>query len=90
MQRNHVSINRREEEIPDIKKDKILSAKVIRKREHVYRPNKVGVDEPPLENPKTAEEKELAETSDTNDETPEDKSEASDQASDDSDEKPEE
>ena len=90
LQRTHVSINRREEEIPDIKKDKILSAKVIRKREHVYRPNKVGVDEPPLENPKTAEEKELAETSDTNDETPEDKSEASDQASDDSDEKPEE
>ena len=57
LQRTHVPINRREEEIPDIKKDKILSAEVIRKRDHVYRPNKVGVDEPPLETAKTDEVK---------------------------------
>ena len=90
LQRTHVSINRREEEIPDIKKDKIISAKVIRKREHAYRPNKAGVDEPPLENPEAAKKKEPTETTDANDKTSEDKSEAADQASDDSDEKPEE
>jgi len=56
LQRTHVLINRREEEIPDVKKDKILSAEVIRKRDHVYRPNKVGVDEPPLEEPPSDDE----------------------------------
>lgn len=62
LQRTHVLINRREEEIPDIKKDKILSAKVIRKREHVYRPNKVGEEEPPLEDPVAAKDEAPTET----------------------------
>ncbi len=56
LQRSHVSVNRREEPIPDITKDKIISAEVVRKRDHVYRPNKVGVDEPPLEEPKDKKE----------------------------------
>ena len=73
LQRTHVPINRREEEIPDIKKDKILSAEVIRKRDHVYRPNKVGVDEPPLETAKSDEE-EPVEKSEANDTTNEEES----------------
>ena len=60
IQRTHVSINGRGERIPDIKKDQIVSAKVIRKRNHVYRPNKVGVDEPPLEQPKASEEEQTS------------------------------
>jgi cyclophilin family peptidyl-prolyl cis-trans isomerase len=62
LKRTHVVINRREEEIPDIKKDQIVSAEVIRKRDHVYRPNKVGVDEPPLEEPGDADKSEPKET----------------------------
>jgi len=74
LQRTHVLINGREEEIPDITKDKILSATVIRKREHVYRPNKVGVKEPPLEDPVASKEEEPMEKpesdDDANDEEP--------------------
>ncbi len=35
----------RDVELPGVTKDKIVSAEVIRKRDHRYRPNKVGVDE---------------------------------------------
>ena len=75
LQRTHVLINRREEEIPDIQKDKILSAEVIRKREHVYRPNKVGVDEPPLEEPPSDDE-ETSEAAMKQDKADEDESDA--------------
>ena len=34
-----------EPELPGVVKDKIISAEVLRKRDHRYRPNKVGVDE---------------------------------------------
>ncbi len=61
LQRTHVVINRREEEIPDIKKDQIVSAKVLRKRDHVYRPNKVGVNEPPLDKPSASQEESTGE-----------------------------
>lgn len=35
----------RDVELPGVTKDKIISAEVLRKRKHRYRPNKVGVDE---------------------------------------------
>jgi len=37
--------NNQEVELPGVTKDKIISAQVLRKRKHRYRPNKVGVDE---------------------------------------------
>ena len=37
--------NGRDVKLPGVVKDKIISAEVLRKRDHVYRPNKVGVDE---------------------------------------------
>ena len=37
--------NNQEVELPGVTKDKIISAEVLRKRKHRYRPNKVGVDE---------------------------------------------
>jgi cyclophilin family peptidyl-prolyl cis-trans isomerase len=84
LQRTHVPINGREEEIPDIKKDEILSAEVIRKRDHVYRPNKVGVDEPPLETPETVDEDPpVADDTATKDETANRESDAADQDADD-------
>ena len=44
--RTHTSAaNGQDVELPGVVKDKIISAEVLRKREHVYRPNKVGVDE---------------------------------------------
>ena len=81
IQRTHLPINGREEVIPDIKKDKILDAEVIRKRDHVYRPNKVGVDEPPLEDPKAMKpeepnEKEAADGKPSADKATEDESSA--------------
>lgn len=45
LQRTHVTINGREEEIPDVTADRILSAEVVRKRDHEYRPNRVGEDD---------------------------------------------
>lgn len=74
LQRTHVVINGREEEIPDIEKDQILSAKVIRKRDHVYRPNKAGVDEPPLEELKASEEKQPTKEAKSEDPATEDES----------------
>ncbi len=48
--RTHVSgANGQDVEIPGVTKDKILSAEVIRKRDHQYRPNKVGVDDAALD-----------------------------------------
>lgn len=44
--RTHISINGREEPIPNIEKDKIISAEVIRKRDHEYKPVKVGDPDP--------------------------------------------
>lgn len=38
-----------DQRMPDVKADKIISAKVLRKRDHRYRPNKVGVDEAALD-----------------------------------------
>ncbi len=38
----HKSPTGREEPIPNLTKDKIISAEVIRKRDHLYRPNRVG------------------------------------------------
>jgi len=44
--RTHASgANGQEVELPGVTKDKIISAEVLRKRKHRYRPNKVGVDE---------------------------------------------
>ena len=84
LQRTHVPINGREEEIPDIKKDKILSAEVIRKRNHVYRPNKVGVDELPLETPETVDEDPpVADDTAPNDETANRETDSADQDSED-------
>ena len=42
IERTHLSINGQEEPIPNIEKDKIVKAEVIRKRDHDYRPVKVG------------------------------------------------
>ena len=44
--RTHTSgANGQDVELPGVVKDKIISAEVLRKRDHRYRPNKVGVDE---------------------------------------------
>lgn len=40
--------------LPDVKQDKIITAEVLRKRKHRYRPNKVGVDEEALDRAEAA------------------------------------
>ena len=51
LQITHLSINGQEQPIPGIEKDKIISAEVIRKRDHEYKPKKVGEQEPVAEAP---------------------------------------
>lgn len=68
--------NGREQPIGKVKKDKILSAEVLRKRDHVYRPRKVGEPEPPPEvkKEKAAEPEKMEEkTGEKKDDNPEDK-----------------
>ena len=45
-----------EEPIPDVTKEKIISAEVLRKRDHKYRPKKVGVEDEPEEKEKPKKE----------------------------------
>ena len=45
VERTHISINGAEQPIPNIEKDKIISAEVIRKRDHEYKPKKVGEED---------------------------------------------
>lgn len=44
--RTHIQINNDEQPIPNTEKDKIISAEVIRKRDHEYRPTKLGESDP--------------------------------------------
>jgi len=44
LHRTHLTINGQEQLIPSVEKDKIISAEVIRKRDHEYKPDKVGGD----------------------------------------------
>ena len=44
----------RNAKLPDVKPDKIITAEVLRKRDHRYRPNKVGVDEEALDRAEAA------------------------------------
>jgi len=59
--RTHISAEhtatRREEPIPGVTKDKIIKAEVVRKRDHKYRPKKIGVEEEPEEKEEVKEEK---------------------------------
>ncbi len=60
-----LTASRREEPIPGVTKDKIIKAEVVRKRDHKYRPKKVGVEEEPEETaPKTKEMKATEKTTD--------------------------
>ena len=71
IERTHISINGAEQPIPNIEKDKIISAEVIRKRDHEYQPKKIGeeskpepkLDAPPrdpnLTQPETTEDEEM-------------------------------
>jgi cyclophilin family peptidyl-prolyl cis-trans isomerase len=44
LHRTHLSINDRDEPIPKVEKDTIISAEVIRKRDHEYKPDKAGAE----------------------------------------------
>ena len=48
---------RTEQPIANVRKDRIVSAEVLRKRDHVYRPRKVGEPEPLPEEPKDEDDK---------------------------------
>ena len=46
IERTHLQINNDEQPIPNAEKDQIISAEVIRKRDHEYRPTKLGESDP--------------------------------------------
>ncbi len=46
IERTHMQINNDEQPIPNAEKDKIISAEIIRKRDHEYRPTKLGEPDP--------------------------------------------
>ncbi len=58
--RTHVPMGREEYQLPDVTADKILKAEVLRKRDHEYRPTKVGetsaADAPPIEPPASGDQ----------------------------------
>ncbi len=52
IERTHISINGTEQPIPNVEKDRIIKAEVIRKRDHEYKPQKLGEETKP--EPKSA------------------------------------
>ncbi len=46
IERTAIRLDKREQPIANVRKDRIKSAKVLRKRDHIYRPRKVGEPEP--------------------------------------------
>ena len=47
IERTHISINGAEQPIPNVEKDRIITAEVIRKRDHEYKPQKLGEETKP-------------------------------------------
>ena len=45
IERTHLAINRQEQPIPGTEKDTIIRAEVIRKRDHIYKPKKIGEED---------------------------------------------
>jgi cyclophilin family peptidyl-prolyl cis-trans isomerase len=58
IERTHIAINNIEQPIPNVEKDKIISATVIRKREHEYQPKKINAPDSQADSdtPKTSVE----------------------------------
>jgi cyclophilin family peptidyl-prolyl cis-trans isomerase len=71
--RTHIGQNKsgtgRDEPIPNVTKDKIISAEVLRKRDHKYRPKKIGGEEEPEE--KVEPKKEAKDEEEKKDASPE-------------------
>ena len=71
--RTHIGQNKsgtgRDEPIPNVTKDKIISAEVLRKRDHKYRPKKIGGEEEPEE--KVEPKKEAKDEEEKKDSSPE-------------------
>lgn len=90
IERTHIVINDQEQPIPNVEKDRIVNAEVIRKRDHDYQPKKIGDESATEEKPKSvapprdpnlSKPDEPTAESDEEDTTTEDSTEADDEDS---------